>query len=163
MLEKPPENTPNSEDFTINPETGKLVSHGHEYLDTPRMRELIIRANEIRAGLPPVEENYTRLWRGNRPEEVGLNPTYTNSLEGIALPFLGSYKGVLSYIDIPNTDLEKYLQTGAVAPDSEFRLPSELVMTVKVVGMSDEDSEKLKSESKSEKKLDQGNGWGWVS
>lgn len=163
MLEKQPDSNLTPNQFEINPKTGKLISHGHEYLDTPRMRELIKRAGEIRAQLPPLADGFTRLWRGNRSGEVGLNPSYTNSLEGIALPFLGSYKGVLSYVDIPDSDLEKYLQTGAVAPDSEFILPPELVATAKVIGMSEEEGEQLKKQSKPEEKLDKGNGWGWVS
>lgn len=162
-MEKQPGVINNSTEFEINPETGKIISHGHEYIDSPRIRELIKKANEIRSTLPPVEEGHTRLWRGNRKGEVGKNPSYTNSLEGIALPFLESYGGVLSYIDIPDTDLEKYLQTGAVAEGSEFRLPAELVETVKVVGMSEDEGEELKKESKPEENLDQGNGWGYVS
>lgn len=162
-MEKQPGLNTDSNEFVINPETGKIISHGHEYIDSFHIRELIKKANEIRAGLPSIKEGYTRLWRGNRNGEVGKNPSYTNSLEGIALPFLGSYGGVLSYIDIPDTDLEKYLQTGAVAEGSEFRLPPELVETVKIVGMSEEEGEQLKKESKTEEKLDQGNGWGYVS
>ncbi len=162
-MEKQPGTATDSNEFEINPETGKLISHGHEYIDSPRIRELIKKANEIRSSLPPVKEGFMRLWRGNRKGEVGKNPSYTNSLEGIALPFLGSYGGVLSYVDIPDADLEKYLQTGAVAEGSEFRLPPELVETVKVVGVSEDEGEQLKKESKPEEKLDQGNSWGYVS
>jgi len=129
-------------------QTRMLISHGHEYADTPRMREMIKRANEIRATLPAVPDGYTRLWRGNRPSEVGKNPSYTSSLEGIALPFLDGYGGELSYIDISNTDLGKYLQSGAGARNAEFILPAETVKKVKIVGMSNQKAEELKNQSK---------------
>lgn len=123
------ENTTSSEnEFTINPETGMIVSDGHEYANTPRMREFIRRANEIRSSLPPTPEDTLRLWRGNRPDEVGENPSFTNSLEGIALPFLDSYEGDLSYIEIPRADSGKY-----VTKDSEFNVPTEIAKTAKVV------------------------------
>ena len=127
-IEAPIEN-----EFTINPETGMIVSEGHEYANTPRMREFVRRANKIRSGLPKPPEGALRLWRGNRPDEVGVNPSFTNSLEGIALPFLEAYQGDLSYIDIPKTDSEKYLRKGLVAEDSEFIVPSEVAKTAKII------------------------------
>ena len=126
-------NPEDSQEFKINPETGMIVSHGHEYLNIPRMRDFIKRANKIRDSLPPMSENMTRLWRGNRPGEVGQNPSFTSALEGIALPFLGSYGGKLSYVDIPNQDLKKYLCEGAVAPDSEYILPLDLASKATIV------------------------------
>lgn len=126
------------DEFEINPETGMLVSHGHEYQNIPRMREFIQRANKIRASLPEVSEGYTRLWRGNRPGEVGQNPSFTNSLEGIALPFLDVYGGNLSYVDIPKDQLEKFLQMSGVARDSEFMLPSELASKAAVIKVETE-------------------------
>lgn len=131
-MEKP-EHIP---EFNINPETGRIISDGHEYLNIPRMQELIRRANKIRGSLPVVSDGYTRLWRGNRPDEVGKNPSFTNSLEGIALPFLSSYGGKLTYVNVPTEDLNKYLDTIGSAPDSEFILPSELAGQAIVVDES---------------------------
>ena len=125
--------TENQSEFVTNPETGMLVSHGHEYLDIPRMRDAIRRANKIRNSLPPVEEGYIRLWRGNRPDEVGQNPSYTNSLEGIALAFLRQYQGVLSFVDVPKTDLSKYEIRSGAAPGSEFILTTEILKNAKAV------------------------------
>lgn len=82
-------------------DSGEICSGGHTYNDIPRMRELVELANAIRESLPEVPKGHLRLWRGNRRNEVGHNPSYTNSLEGIALPFLQSYGGVLSYVDVP--------------------------------------------------------------
>jgi hypothetical protein len=112
--------------LTPNPHTGMLMSEGHEYWDTPRMRAFFKRATIIRNGLPPLQDGYSRLWRGNRPGEVGSNPSFTNSLEGIALPFLKGYGGKLSYVDVPTTDLEKYEEKVGAASGSEFTLPAEL-------------------------------------
>lgn len=121
------------DEFVINHETGMLVSDGHEYADTARMRLLIRRANAIRKQLPVIQNDYVRLWRGNRPNEVGENPSFTNSLEGIALPFLDVYEGGLSYIDVPRTDLDSYVRTEAAAPNSEFILPAELAKNATAV------------------------------
>jgi hypothetical protein len=87
--------------------------------------------------LPKVKPNFIRLWRGNRPNEVGKNPSYTSSLEGIALPFYYGYHedgldAVISYIDIPKEEVKKYI-TGGGAEDSEFILPKELLNQVKTV------------------------------
>lgn len=142
-----------------NPD-GKLVEiNGDTYLNTPRTRELIRIAKLINANLPPVANDHVRLWRGNRDGEVGLNPSYTNSLEGIALPFLLSYNGPLSYIDIPKQDLEKYLCSSGAAPNAEFMLPEDLVKNVHIVGMSDEEATELKSQSKPEEPISDG----WTS
>jgi hypothetical protein len=87
--------------------------------------------------LPKVKPNFIRLWRGNRPNEVGKNPSYTSSLEGIALPFYYGYHedgldAVISYIDIPKEEVKKYI-IGGGAEDSEFILPKELLNQVKTV------------------------------
>lgn len=121
------------ENVGLNPDPGKLISHGHEYEDTPRMRSLIEKANEIRGSVSAIPEGYSRLWRANRPGEVGKNPSYTNSLEGIALPFLEGYGGKISYVDIPEEDLVKYVRDGVVAPGAEFVLPLEVLKQVEVV------------------------------
>jgi hypothetical protein len=83
-------------------------------------------ASAINATLPDVSEGHTRLWRGNRPDEVGSNPQFTNDLLGIALPFREMYGGPISYVDVPTVNLPKYLQTVGAAPDAEFLLPGEL-------------------------------------
>jgi hypothetical protein len=99
---------------------------GQEYADTPHMRRLVAEGEALRQGLPPVPEGHVRLWRGNREGEVGRATTFTNSLEGIALPFQKSYGGRLSYVDVPAAELARYENRGAVAPGAEFNLPTEL-------------------------------------
>lgn len=103
----------------------------HEYFDTPRIRNFIKKANDIVQKLPPVKDGYTRLWRGNRPGEVGKNPSFTNSLIGIALPFLEMYGGKLSYVDVKTQNLSKWLSSGA--PGSEFILPKQIASKAIVV------------------------------
>jgi hypothetical protein len=105
---------------------------GMLYPDTPRARSWIDAAEKIKFGLPLPEEGTTRLWRGNRPDEVGKNPSYTNSLPGIALPFLGVYGGDLSYVDVPSQDLGNYVNNGGTAPNSEFILPADLVSEARI-------------------------------
>jgi hypothetical protein len=84
--------------------------------------------------LPPVEEGKVRLWRGNRPGEVGQNPQFTNSLDGIARPFMEAYGGPLSYVDVPANVAEEALnKTGAAAPGAEFILPREWASKAKIV------------------------------
>lgn len=119
-------------------ESGRIVRDGHEYENSERMKAIVGLADAIRDSLPSVQSGFIRLWRGNRQNEVGHNPSYTNSLEGIALPFLGGYKGVLSYVDIREDEAEKYLRSGGVAEGSEFILPPELMKEVKIVGFSSE-------------------------
>jgi hypothetical protein len=121
-----------TQEFKINPITGMLISDGHEYVDSPEARAQIIRANTIRKSLPPPKEDQVRLWRGNRPGEVGENPSFTSSLEGIALPFLDRYQGELTYLDIPKADLEKYIRNVG-ATSAEFILPADLVKNVSIV------------------------------
>ena len=62
-------------------------------------------ATAIEQTLPPVPEGHVRLWRGNRPEEIGQNPSFTNDLPGIALPFQKSQGGRLSYVDVPTAEV----------------------------------------------------------
>lgn len=121
--------------FVRNPDTQMIVSGGEEYSDTPRMRSLVRVGDSIRNSLSSPENGFVRLWRGNRTDEIGKNPSFTNSLEGIALPFLLQYKGKLSYVDVPQADLSKYVINVASAPDSEFILPAELAMRAVVVEM----------------------------
>lgn len=89
-------------------------------------------AEAIKRSLPPVEEGHTRLWRGNRPGEVGKNPSFTNDLPGIALPFLKGYRGALSYVDVSTSDLKKYEQKIASAPGAEFILPAAMAAQAKI-------------------------------
>lgn len=118
------------DEFVINSETGLIISDCHEYSNIPEMHALIRRANVIRDNLPKLDKDHVRLWRGNRPNEVGRNPSFTNSLEGIALPFLDRYGGELSYVEIPATDLEKYIRSGS---DAEFTLSAELAVTARTI------------------------------
>jgi hypothetical protein len=83
-------------------------------------------AEAIEASLPPAAEGNTRLWRGNRPGEVGTATRFTNDLAGIAIPFRKGYEGELSYVDVPTADLQKYLRTTAAAKDAEFIVPSDI-------------------------------------
>ena len=87
--------------------------------------------------LPKVKPGLIRLWRGNRPGEEKKNPSYTSSLTGIALPFYYGYHekeqdAVLTYIDIPNEDIEKYIVPGGVKGE-EMILPKELLNSVQIV------------------------------
>ena len=95
-------------------------------------------AQSIEAGLPAVPDDHTRLWRGNRTEgrDTG-NPSYTNDLPGIALPFAEGYKGGLTYVDVPTADLGKYLVKHGGAPGAEFTLPKQLVDQAKLVPPSE--------------------------
>ncbi len=111
----------------------QIPYEGHQYCDNPRMRGLIEAANQIKDSLLPAGEDYTRLWRGNRPGEVGKNPSFTSSLVGIALPFLEGYGGDLSYVDVPTAALRRYeCKTGAAA-GAEFMLSAELASRAKIV------------------------------
>lgn len=110
-----------------------LEYEGHTYNDTARMRGLIARAQRIKESLPPVMADHTRLWRGNRPQEVRQNPSYTNSLAGIALPFLDTYEGDLSYIDVRTVLLDKYLCRTEAARNAEFILPQDIVSKARTV------------------------------
>jgi 2'-5' RNA ligase len=90
------------------------------------------RADEVTSAMAPIPEGHSRLWRGNRKGEVGKNPQFTTSLEGIALPFQEAYGGDLSYVDVPTADLGKYeLKTG-VAPGAEFKLPLDLAAKAQI-------------------------------
>lgn len=129
-------------------ERGEIVRDGHGYADSPLMRDFISLADAIRKSLPVVPADHVRLWRGNRREEVGRNPSYTNSLDGIALPFLAAYGGVLSYVDVPLEFATKSLVSGA--KDSEFILPSDIVRIARIVGVSEEESERLKQDAKAD-------------
>ncbi|MDD3029327.1 MAG: hypothetical protein PHS57_03480 [Alphaproteobacteria bacterium] len=111
----------------------RIPYDGDYYDDIPRVRLNILRADEIKKNLPSVEEGHTRLWRGNRPGEVGQNPSFTNSLVGIALPFRDGYGGELSYVDVPAEQLEAYLCRGGVVPNAEFRVPPEIASKAKIV------------------------------
>lgn len=108
-------------------------SEGQQYSDTPRIRKLIKKADDIRETLPKVAEGHTRLYRANRPGELGENPSFTNALVGIALPFQESYKGPLSYVDVPTKDLNKYEQSVGSAKGNEFTLPPELAKNAKEI------------------------------
>ena len=152
--------------FNINPKTGKLISDGHEYNNILRMREFIKYGDAIRNSLPSIKNGCIRLWRGNRPGEVGQNSSFTSSLEGIAIPFWLSYGGDLSYIDVPENDLKEYLCTSAVAENSEFGVSAELAQTAKIVEGLVNPNAKEKVEKIIPKDLEDGSGnpkgWGMI-
>lgn len=83
-------------------------------------------ASRIQGNLPNVRDGFTRLWRGNRPHEIGKATQFTNDLAGIALPFRDAYRGELSYVDVPTDDLQLYVQRVGATENAEFNLPSEI-------------------------------------
>jgi hypothetical protein len=113
--------------------TATIAYEEQEYSDTPRIREFIRRAEEIKAKLPPVAKGMVRLWRGNRPGEMGQNPSFTSSLVGIALPFSDSYGGNLSYVDVRRVDLQKYYGERGAATTAEFIVPSKIAAKAKPI------------------------------
>ena len=118
---------------TLKKKADVLEHDGIEYADTPRIRALIEKAKAIQTKLPSVKAGMVRLYRGNREGEVGQNPSFTNSLVGIALPFQESYGGSLSYVDIPEADLSNYDAGPGGAPGAEFILPKEIANKAKPV------------------------------
>lgn len=94
-------------------------------------------AQKIEAKLPPVEEGFTRLWRGSRPGEEKVATAYTSDLPGIALPFRKSYGGKLTYVDVPTTDLAKYESKVGTAPGVEFNVPQEVLQRAAIVSIDD--------------------------
>lgn len=74
---------------------------------TPEVRYRA-QAKQIESKLPPVEPGMTRLWRGNRPGEIGTSPDFTLDLSGIALPAAEQAGGRISYVDVPTEDLASY-------------------------------------------------------
>ncbi len=113
-----------------------IIRDNQEYFNNPRIRFFVKIADEVRESLPKVKDGYTRLYRGNRPSDLKSNPQFTNSLEGIALPFLMSYEGQLSYIDTPTSDLSKYVQKGGVATNAEFIVTPEIAKSATPVDNS---------------------------
>lgn len=134
---------PSEQAFVV--QAGKIETDEGVYLDSPRIRELASIAFEIKRRLPPPKEGMIRLWRGNRPNEVGKNPSYTNSLVGIALPFLLSYGGELSYVDVPDTDTHTYdvHPSSEHMKNTEFLLEESILKHVRIVGCGDEESEQI--------------------
>lgn len=127
---------------------GEIITDEGVFSNTPHTRKLIAIADKIKSTLEQPAEGYVRLWRGSRLNEVGTNPSYTNSLAGIALPFLLNYKGCLTYIDVLKIESEKYLPTSGAARGSEFILPNKYLEAVKVVGLSKADTDELIRNSK---------------
>lgn len=99
-------------------------------------------AAKIEAALPPVEDGYVRLWRGNRPGEEGSNPSFTTSLSGIALPFQKAYGGKLTYVDVPKEKLEEYAQGRAAATDEEFTVPADIAKQARLAEPRAQDAPK---------------------
>jgi hypothetical protein len=95
-------------------------------------------AAEIEKKLPPVSQGMTRLWRGNKPGEIGTATQFTNDLPGIALPFRKAYSGDISYVDVPSSQLSKFEQRVGAAAKAEFNLPPEIAkQALKVDHVSD--------------------------
>ena len=95
----------------------------NDYFTNPRTiyyNEIAIR---IINNLPKIKEGYKRFWRGSRLDEIGNNTIVTDSLVGIALPFMYQYNGEMTYVDVPIDKYRNYVQKGATAKDSEFLLP----------------------------------------
>lgn len=152
---------------TFVPDTGYSISDSYElvtdegsYTVSPRTKELAAIAYAIKSKLPEVATGYTRVWRGNRDKEVGKNPSYTSSLIGIALPFLLSYRGPLSYVDVPTVILPS-LQSGPAGTSVEYTVPKELLTGVQVVGFSKEDASALIANAEISREVQEGNNpWG---
>lgn len=108
------------------------ISAGHVQGELPIVR-FMEDARAIEASLPAAEEGHTRLWRGNRPGEIGNATQFTNSLPGIALPFREPYGGNVSYVDVATADLAKFVRTGGVAPGAEFSLPANIAAAAREV------------------------------
>jgi len=151
-----------SEFLKNNPELARIYNkhsvnpkiNDSESGSNTRMQALTELAVAIKESLPDVQKGYVRLWRGNREGEVGHNPSYTNSLEGIALPFLSSYGGILSYVDVPEKEVEKYLSGGA--PGAEFILPPNLVKDCEIVGFNSEEAAEIKKKASPLSEADEG-------
>ena len=94
-------------------------------------------AAAIESNLPKVEEGVTRLWRGNRPGEVGQNPSFTNDLAGIALPFRQGYGGELSYVDVLSSSLGQFEAKAGAAPGAEFIVTPEIARAAKIAPLAD--------------------------
>ena len=138
----------------------ELVTDEGSYTVSPRTKELAAIAYAIKSKLPEVATGYTRVWRGNRDKEVGKNPSYTSSLVGIALPFLLSYRGPLSYVDVPTAILSS-LQSGPAGTSFEYMVPKELLTGVQVVGFSKEDASALIANAEISREVKEGNNpWG---
>jgi len=106
---------------------------GETYLSNPRTIYYNEMAKIIFNSLPKVENGCTRLWRGSRTNEVNENTVVTNSLVGIALPFMYGYKGVMTYVDVSTSEYVNYVQKSGVAPNSEFMLPDSFKGKFKVI------------------------------
>ena len=117
-----------------DPLIGKFTGvDGEIYISNIRTVYYNEMAKIILKSIPKVEENYIRLWRGSRPNEVNQNTIVTNSLIGIALPFMYAYEGVMAYVDVPKSEFMNYVSKGAVAENSEFMLPNTYKGKFKVV------------------------------
>lgn len=116
---------------------GNTFDSRREFFQSERQDAPFIRfpreAAKIEAQLPPVEPGFARLWRGNRTGEEGQNPSFTNSLAGIALPFREAYGGELTYVDVPAEMAAPEKATVAGAPGSEFILPPEYAAKARVI------------------------------
>jgi len=119
----------------VTPESFTAVDGG-EYFLNPRTNYYNELGKIIYTHIPEPAEGYTRLWRGSRAEEVGHNTIVTNSLIGIALPFMYHYNGVMTYVDVPTEEYMQHVQKGAVAPDAEFLLPDNYKDDFKIVDKS---------------------------
>lgn len=155
-------NNYNSESPLKINEENKIETDEGTYLNIPRVQELVRISSAIKEKLPVIPEGCIRLWRGNRQKEVGKNPSYTNSLSGIALPFLIGYNGTLSYIDVPKELSEKFLKKGCVAEDSEFIVSPEILSNVQIVGLNENETQALLKQSITLQEEDDGKG-GWAS
>ena len=102
-------------------------------------------AANLETAAPPVAEGTTRLWRGNRPGEVGKASTFTNDLPGIALPFRDAYGGDLSYVDVPTESLPDYENKAGAAPGAEFNVPAEIAQSARTLGASIEQANPLEA------------------
>ena len=124
---------------TMAPVNAQPVKISHQGRGSPILR-FRKDAAAIEAMLPAPATGMVRLWRGNRPGEIGHNPSFTNSLAGIALPFRASYGGDISYVDVPAADLKRYLVTSGGAPGAEFQVPMALAAQARRIAVEPQET-----------------------
>jgi hypothetical protein len=137
--EAPPASLPDVEVTATRPERLPMQGDAPAAVAAAAAQPPIVRhrqtAEAVEATAPAVAEGYTRLWRGNRPNETGAGLNFTNDLPGIALPFREAYGGDLSYVDVPNSQLADFEIKAGAAPGAEFSLPADLAATARVAAL----------------------------
>lgn len=96
-----------------------------------KLHQIANRAERIQASLPPVAPGHIRLWRGNRrTDKIGTANRYSDSLDGISLPFRDAYGGYLTYLDLPIELAQEFVSPGE--PNAYF-FPDEIAKSAQIV------------------------------